>query len=215
MHKTDFERLRDLFRTSDRLKMQVEIQQLIDGLQNTEKMEYTFFFHPLGFVYTVLHSFQDGESIRLHIWNKKFYDITPMLDIHGHYYKVKSYVYCGCVMNQLYSLNDIGGIEVSQYKGSYPANGDRTLTKIKEGLFVLKEDKEVHCGGELYTIGHDQIHSGGAFGGLPACTVVYTQDPRDKHTQVFGINELKEQISFPKTRVPEEVLKSIFEDLDK
>ncbi len=86
MLNTDFEYLRELYRASDKIKIRQEVFRLTEELMKKTDNYDQVFYHPLGFIYTTLHTFANEETIRLHIWSKKHYDVEPTLDIHNHYY---------------------------------------------------------------------------------------------------------------------------------
>jgi len=214
MLKTDFENLRNLFRLGDRSKLRIEIRSLIGELTTSNHVDGALFYHPLGFLYATLFSFSNDETIRIHIWNKKYYNVVPQLDIHNHYYRVNSYIYKGCVFNQLYKVNDVIDVNVNQYTGSYTKTGGRILTKTDNGLFIIEDIISTYCEGDLYTINHDQIHTGGSIAGDIACTIVYTQDPGEKKPLVFGKGPLPDVLSFEVKKVPSGSIKAIFKDLE-
>ncbi|WP_158826722.1 hypothetical protein [Mucilaginibacter lacusdianchii] len=212
MLSTDFENLRELYRKSDVSNLHIVVKNLITELSNLIAYD-NMYFHPLGFMYATLHSFSNNETIRIHIWNKRVYELTPILDIHNHYYKVNSYVFCGCVVNQLYKIHGLKNPNVSQYKGSYTSNGGRILTKTTDGFFVIEEKKSIHYSGDLYVIEHDQIHSGGSLGDETTCTVVYTQEPGEKEPLVFGKGELPDVLLFELKKVPSKEVKKVLTEL--
>ncbi|RNL53008.1 hypothetical protein [Pedobacter jejuensis] len=214
MLNTDFEHLRELYLSLDRPNIRKEVIEIVKGLKKDDHYNQIF-YHPLGFIYTTLHTFPNEETIRLHVWSKKHYDIEPRLDIHNHYYRVNSYVFSGCVVNQLYKVHHENHSNVTQYKGSYTNDGDRVLTKTNDGLFVIEDVESIHCAGELYSIGHDQIHSGGVVGNDLTCTLVYTQDPGEKIPLVFGKGDLPEVLNFKQVLVPKGDVESIIKELSK
>jgi len=213
----DFEDLKQAYRNNEASRISILSKKLIDKLILTDFLADKLYYHPLGFIYAVIHTYPNNENIRLHIWNKEIYDIKPKLEIHNHYYRINSFVYQGCIFNQLFDQVEFSEGHFTLYEGSYSEDGHRYLTKTNNVVDLVLGNKYVLNKGSLYTIEPDQVHMGGIVQdntGI-AVTLVYTQDPQDNNSPlVFGHSSLPDFLEFKKRLVPKTTLALLYNQLN-
>ncbi|WCT11553.1 hypothetical protein [Mucilaginibacter jinjuensis] len=197
MHDVDFDLIRGFYKVRDIKNLTNNAKKIILLALESNCLQQKMYYHPLSFCYSVLHKFPNNETIRLHIWNTQIYDIKPPLDIHDHYYKVNSFVICGCIINQLYQVNETANnSEMNLFEGGYSKSGDRELIKTTKEYEVIANKYETYCMGEIYTIEHDEVHSGGSVDHKIAATLVYTEQPLDRPPLVFGRKDLPDTLMY-------------------
>ena len=154
-------------------------------------------FHPLGFIYSKLYEFDNGESLRLHIWDKERFYQNPLMDIHNHFYTVNSLVLIGKIKNLLYQQNTSNDPNYAIYRGSYNAAGDRTLTKTNKSMFVFIQGEEVITQDKIYRITPIELHSSFVDPTNFTCTLVYTECPAKPTPIVLGPLHGQNEYTYP------------------
>lgn len=189
MDENIFNRLASAYKTKDQKLLVSEVANFIFTLKQSELLNETLRFHPLGFMYSKIHKFQNNDSLRVHIWSKENYKQEPLMDIHNHFYNVNSFVYQGCIINRLYGTSDVeseSDATHSIYSGTYLNNDKRVLTRTdrKKKLWIEKE--MIIRQGNLYEISKSQIHSGSTCTEEFTLTIVYTENEGNPNPLVFG-----------------------------
>lgn len=208
-----FENLRSAFKDGNSQRIGNSVSKLFELLLASRIMEDNTFLHPLGFIYSQLHEFENRETIRIHIWDKNRYSITPIMDIHNHYYIVNSYVYKGAVYNHLY-VEDTSEIDnYAIYSGAYSLSGDRILIKTTRGMHLKIRMRELHKAGSFYRITHDQIHSGGTSDEGMTCTLVYTENPGVANPLVLGPKDAEDEFFYRQQQLENHEIASLIADL--
>ncbi|MGZ5281625.1 MAG: hypothetical protein ACXWEY_05035 [Bacteroidia bacterium] len=163
------------------------VASLICYLKESEYILDKIFFHPLGFIYSPLFTFDNKESIRLHIWDKenRHYQ-EPRMDIHNHYYTVNSYVLSGRIINNIFYKVDHKPSNYTIYTGSYNENGERCLESTRETIYVEKVKEEIINPNSIYNITPEVLHSSHVDLNDFTCTIVYTENPGQPSTKVLG-----------------------------
>ncbi|MCP1384815.1 hypothetical protein [Runella salmonicolor] len=186
MNNLFFEELRSAFLKKDQNLIAEKISTLFQEFNLNKYLDGKTFYHPLGFIYANLFQFENKETIRMHIWNENYYYIEPFMDIHNHYYIVNSFIYKGCINNNIYKVNPDLEDNFSIFEGSYTDAGDRILKKTSMGINLSMEYTETHCEGRLYQIQRNTIHSGKPLDKRTTCTIVFTEKPMNPNPLVVG-----------------------------
>jgi len=213
MYDQVFENLRALFLERNSIAIAQEIPRLLAQMYNNQYLYGKTFYHPLGFIYSKLHEFPDKESFRIHIWDRNYYSKKPAMDIHNHYYIVNSFIYRGCVRNNVYKV--LVGVDdnFSVFEGSYTEKGDRILKKTERTMSLVLDYSDVHCAGDFYRILHEHIHSGYPESEGPTCTIVYAEKPGNPNPLVLGSIDAEEEHYYPIREVDPGVIDELFKGL--
>ena len=208
-----FQKLRRLFVEKDLPALSIYTEELIRFILSTSYLEGKAYYHPLGFLYSKLYQFENTESIRLHIWHKKYYRQKPLMDIHNHYYVVNSYIYKGCINNNIFNVDEDNGYKYAIYEGAYNKNEDRVLRRSQSEIALSLNRTERHCQKTLYQISTNTIHSGYPVDDHPVCTIVYTEKPGIPSPLVVGPIDGEFEYYFPTKIVETHVLTNVLNDI--
>lgn len=206
MDENVFNKLATAFKTKDQKILVSEVSNFIIILKQSDLLNKTLRFHPLGFMYSKIHKFQNNDSLRVHIWSKETYKQEPLMDIHNHFYNVNSFVYQGCIINRLFGISDLDSNSVathSIYSGSYLSNDQRILTRTGSTKKLWLEKEIIINQGSLYEISKSEIHSGSSCCEDFTLTVVYTESEGNPNPLVFGPIEGKSQYQYKSKKVPD------------
>lgn len=211
MHNV-YKLIREAFVQKNREDLGILAQQVLRlAYESSQKNE--FYFHPLGFIYSVAHTFENNEAIRIHIWDKNLSTPQSGLNIHNHYYIVNSYIFCGCVVNKIFYEEQNAEHEFAIFTGSYSSNGERILNKTTETIHLSLKRVENHCAGMLYDIQTNEIHSGGALNNELTCTIVFTEKPGVPTPLVAGPLDSNAEYRFTKKAVSADDISILLLDL--
>ncbi|WP_221390163.1 hypothetical protein [Dyadobacter sp. NIV53] len=213
MHNFKFDKLRQSFINKDIFSLENESAELLSFLLLTSYLNEKAYYHPLGFIYSKLYEFENMETIRIHIWDKKYYEHKALMDIHNHYYVVNSFLYKGCIINNVFKIDDENGIRYAIYEGAYNQNEDRILKRSLKEINLSLNYKESHCTRQLYQIPIDTIHSGHPVDNNPVCTIVYTGKPGNPTPLVLGSVGGELEYYFPTKIVDNELITKLLNDL--
>lgn len=213
MNNFDFETLRRSFLCKDIALLKSNTTKLIETLLEASDFNIQAYFHPLGFVYAKLYEFENMETIRIHIWNRKYYENKAQMEIHNHYYIVNSFLYRGCINNNIYRPDEENGETYAIYNGAYNSKGDRILQRSSKQISLSLSNTDLHCENELYQIPIDTIHSGHPDGEGMVCTVVYTEKPGVPTPLVVGPLNGELEYNFPNKAVDHSIFKKVLAEL--
>ncbi|MFA6275778.1 MAG: hypothetical protein WC622_03465 [Pedobacter sp.] len=209
MHNFDFIKLRQAFIIEDLFLLDIHTDELLQFLLSSSYLKSNLYYHPLGFVYSKLHEFENNESIRIHIWDNEYYNQTPTMDIHNHYYIVNSFLFEGCIKNNVYGIDEKNGTEYAIYEGGYNKDEDRVLRKSEKTIHLTLKGTDIHCKKELYQIPYDTVHAGHPIDNKLVCTIVYTEKPGIPQPLVVGPLMGEIEYYFPTKLVEDETVEKI------
>jgi hypothetical protein len=212
MQSEFFESLKLSYKEGNKEQIKKLATRIIEQLRATNGLRQRAIYHPLGFIYTKLYEFKNKESIRLHLWDKERWYQKPLMDIHDHYYTVNSFVFKGCIRNNLYKLRD-GEPNFTLYKGQYSPNGDRVLTKTDKSVYASLDHSEIICEGNLYQITTHQLHSSFVETNVATCTLVYTENPGIPNPLVLGPYNGNDEYYYSNYIVEDHIVDGIIEKL--
>ncbi|SKC07951.1 hypothetical protein SAMN05660841_04075 [Sphingobacterium nematocida] len=214
MDNYNFDFLRLKFRRKEAAALVQECDKLLFFLSNSEYLKNNMFYHPLGFIYSKLHEFENKETIRIHIWNNEYHSQQAMFNIHNHYYIVNSLIYRGCLENKIFYFDEYG-TTLNVYKGAYQNHDNRILKKTEETRNVSLKSQEIHCTNTLYSIPLDTLHTASPVDKDTLCTIVYTEKPRSPEPLVLGALDGRDQYFESKTvafDIAQTLIKEIIQD---
>ena len=168
----------------------------MDILTKSNFLDDKLRFHPLGFIYSKLHEFENSEVIRIHVWNSISKIQEPLMNIHNHFYDVNSFVYCGTISNELYELSIASEPTHAIYSGSYINENTRILTKTELYKHLILRQRNLISKGNLYSIEKSEIHSGDNVNNETTITIVFSANPGNPTPLVFGPREGKDAYTY-------------------
>ncbi len=213
MHNFNFEKLRQSFINKDLYSLGIETNDLILFILSTSYLNSKTYYHPLGFIYSKLFEFENMETIRIHIWDRKYFSAKPLMDIHNHYYVVNSFLFKGCISNNVFNIDEVNGINYAIYEGGYSKNEERILKRSSRKISLSLNRIEVYCQKELYQIPIDTIHSGHPIDNNLVCTIVYTEKPGKPIPLVVGPIDGELEYCFPTKEVDVDTINNVLKDL--
>lgn len=214
MDNFNFEYLRQLYKGKQNKILKITLKKLVKYISlNIDS--FPFHYHPLGFIYCKLHTFSNGETIRLHIWDFERNSQKPVMDCHDHFYTVNSFVLCGEIHNILYQDQPSELKNQVLYEGAYNSNGDRYLIKTNQTVNFAKQKLEIINSGSIYSIPKKQFHSSFVPENTFTCTLVYTEFPEpDSKPLVVGLIEGKDEYYFEHIEISNELKIRLIKNLN-
>jgi hypothetical protein len=211
MSPNAFDQVREYFEARDLAKLRTSFDSLIKAVQRTGCLAEKMFFHPLGFAYSELFVFSNGDRIRVNIWSLVRHQQTPLMEVHDHFYNITSFVVMGRMINRLYAVNEESSPNRAIYKGTFDPVEGRTLKKTEKCLNAEVVNTEIVKRGELYCLPKGRLHSSYVPVDEFACTFVLASQRDAPSSRILGPLGGLDEYHYRNHTVDSETLSSILE----
>lgn len=155
-----------------------------DLIESIIENNYQFVWHPLGFAMCRVARWE-GVSLRVHVWpNHTGFQQTPAWLIHDHLFHLKSWVICGEIENQEYTI-ELNGQDHAIYEARY--EGEHSILK-KTNIYCTKiiNKKSVYPKGSVYEVPSGVFHESQPLSNRTTVTVCQTLDEATASPRVLG-----------------------------
>lgn len=211
MNPNAFAEVREFFEARDLVTLRTRFNSLLKAFQRTDCLDGKVFFHPLGFAYSELFVFSNGDRIRINIWSSVRHQQTPLMEVHDHFYNITSFVVIGRMINRLYAVNAELSPNRAIYKGTFDPVEGRTLKKTEECLNAEIFNTEIINQGDFYYLPKGKLHSSHVPVDEFTCTFVLASQRGLPTSRILGPLNGLDKYNYRNRTMDSETLRSILE----
>lgn len=155
-------------------KFRSDCSNLLDFIEDSENIFLNNHIHPLGFYTLKISEWEDGTSLKIHIWSNTKRPEKSRMTIHKHNSSLKSYILCGNIKNIEYDLLESSQNKEYNVYNCIINNGERTLIKSDVGGKLNVLDNHDYFSGQIYKIRGEFYHESIVKKGNFTATLIYS-----------------------------------------